>query len=94
MKTTTRYCLHPAHCTCLLPLRWCPCWYGRAPVKRQDAGSIPAAAAQESREPFARKRVLFTEVIRPDEEPVLKTGGGFEAACGFESHGFRSKNDS
>ncbi len=30
----------------------------------------------------------FTEAIRPDEEPVLKTGDGF-AVCGFESHGFR-----
>ena len=30
----------------------------------------------------------MTEVIRLDEEPVLKTGGG-HAACGFESHGFR-----
>ena len=30
-----------------------------------------------------------TEVIRPDEEPVSKTGGDFAAACGFESHGFR-----
>ena len=33
-----------------------------------------------------------TEVIRPDEEPVSKTGGGFNVACGFESHGFRSRD--
>ena len=33
-------------------------------------------------------KATLTEVIRPDEEPVLKTGGG-RAACGFESHGFR-----
>jgi hypothetical protein len=32
---------------------------------------------------------IFTEVIRPDEGPVSKTGGGFTVACGFESHGFR-----
>ena len=31
----------------------------------------------------------FTEVIRPDEEPVLKTGSPPQADCGFESHGFR-----
>jgi len=31
-----------------------------------------------------------TEVIRPDEEPVSKTGGDLMGACGFESHGFRS----
>ena len=31
-----------------------------------------------------------TEVIRPDEEPVSKTGGDFAVACGFKSHGFRS----
>jgi hypothetical protein len=31
---------------------------------------------------------LQTEAIRPDEEPVLKTGGG-AAACEFESHRFR-----
>ena len=35
-----------------------------------------------------RNFAIDTEVIRPDEEPVLKTGGG-RAACGFESHGFR-----
>src|SRR3954464_4570762 len=29
------------------------------------------------------------EAIRPDQGPVLKTGGGPWAACGFESHGFR-----
>ena len=28
------------------------------------------------------------EAIRPDEEPVLKTGDG-AAVCEFESHGFR-----
>ena len=33
-----------------------------------------------------------TEVIRPDEEPVSKTGGDFAVACGFESHGFRSSS--
>ncbi len=33
---------------------------------------------------------LRTEVIRLDEEPVLKTGGR-TATCGFESHGFRSE---
>ena len=32
----------------------------------------------------------LTEVIRPDEEPVLKTGQRARLACGFESHGFRS----
>ena len=26
-------------------LRWSSCWYEQAPVKRTDAGSIPAAAA-------------------------------------------------
>ena len=26
-------------------LRWGPCWYGQAPVKRHVAGSIPATAA-------------------------------------------------
>ena len=31
---------------------------------------------------------LLTEVIRLDEDPVLKTGGD-KVACGFESHGFR-----
>ena len=30
------------------------------------------------------------EVIRPDEEPVLKTGAA-NHRCGFESHGFRSR---
>ena len=28
-------------------MRWGLCWYGRAPVKRHDAGSIPAVAAFE-----------------------------------------------
>jgi hypothetical protein len=47
----------------------------------------------EKVENLSRTRTsLFTEVIRPDEEPVLKTGGGLYAACGFESHGFRSRN--
>src|SRR4029079_3405666 len=27
-------------------LRWGPCWYGRAPVKRTDTGSIPVTAAR------------------------------------------------
>ena len=36
--------------------------------ERLDVGSIPAPAA----------RWVATEVIRPDEEPVLKTGGGLE----------------
>jgi hypothetical protein len=31
--------------TVLTRLRWGPCWYGRAPVKRHVAGSIPATAA-------------------------------------------------
>ena len=35
--------------------------YGQAALNRRGAGSIPAAAT--------------LEVIRPDEEPVLKTGG-------------------
>jgi hypothetical protein len=26
-------------------LRWGPCWYGQAPVKRTDTGSIPVTAA-------------------------------------------------
>ena len=33
-----------------------------------------------------------TEVIRPDEEPVSKTGGDFAVACGFKAHGFRSSS--
>lgn len=69
-------------------LRWVPCWYGKTTVNRPDAGSIPAAAACQSR---GKKKVrnakscsslkshapsLSTEVIRPDEEPVSKTGAG------------------
>ena len=27
-------------------MRWGPCWYGQAAVNRNDAGSIPATAAQ------------------------------------------------
>ena len=45
-------------------------------LNQEGVGSIPT--------PELRR----TEVIRPDEEPVLKTGGG-GAACEFESHGFR-----
>ena len=34
--------------------------------------------------------IVNTEVIRLDEEPVLKTGGRIErSACGFESYRFR-----
>lgn len=33
----------------LYKLRWSPCWYGQAPVKRPYAGSIPAAAAFDCR---------------------------------------------
>ena len=32
------------------------------------------------------------EVIRLDEEPVLKTGDVRKGVCGFESHGFRSQS--
>jgi hypothetical protein len=38
---------------------------------------------------FAARLSRCTEVIRPDEEPVSKTGGDLLGACGFESHGFR-----
>ena len=31
--------------TALTRLRWGPCWYGQAPVKRTDTGSIPVTAA-------------------------------------------------
>ena len=37
-------------------LRWCSCWYGQAPVKRRDAGSIPAAAAVVHKEGQANWR--------------------------------------
>ena len=35
------------------------------------------------------KSAFKLEVIRLDEEPVLKTGGCRNVACEFESHGFR-----
>ena len=33
-------------------LRWGPCWYGQAPVKRTDTGSIPVTAAQRKDKPM------------------------------------------
>src|SRR3954451_22836655 len=56
------------------------CWSLRHTLNVEVAGSIPA--------PGTRLHAL-TEAIRPDQGPVLKTGGGPWAACGFESHGFR-----
>src|SRR4051794_15616783 len=56
------------------------CWSLRHTLNVEVAGSIPA--------PGTRLHAL-TEAIRPDQGPVLKTGGGVSAACGFESHGFR-----
>ena len=32
-----------------LTLRWGLCWYGQAPVKRTDTGSIPVTAARNGR---------------------------------------------
>ena len=57
--------------TVLTRLRWGPCWYGRAPVKRHVAGSIPATAAY-SRKPSGRMRSLLENRWRQS------------AACGFE----------
>ena len=36
-----------------------------------------------------RRAAPNTEVIRLDEEPVLKTGAATIGRCGFKSHGFR-----
>lgn len=41
--------------------------------ERLHVGSIPASAAFDT---------VTTEVIRPDEEPVLKTGGGAQPLVG------------
>ena len=59
----------------LTSLRWGLCWYGRAPVKRHDAGSIPATAA-------------FTEgQANWRWQPPRKRSS--DEPCGFDSLTFR-----
>ncbi len=87
--------LLPASCPQHLPpalCGWCPCGTGGRLLSAKTQVRFLPPQLKKSKNLSHRKRSLFTEVIRPDEEPVLKTGGGFEAACGFESHGFRSRN--
>jgi hypothetical protein len=60
-------------------MRWSLCWYRQAAVNRPDAGSIPAAAADDSERVV---RIDLKEVIRPDEGPVLKTGGEHDSLVG------------
>lgn len=85
MKTTTRSCLHPAYRP--LPPAHCSCGGARVgtggrllSAKTQVRFLPPQLAKVEN---LSRSRTsLHMEVIRPDEEPVLKTGGGFESLVG------------
>ena len=43
-------------------LRWGPCWYGQAPVKRTDTGSIPVVVSMAVAQPAERQAVNLVGV--------------------------------
>ena len=56
-------------------LRWGPCWYGQAAVKRPDAGSIPATAALNG-----RASQLATATVPKTVEPPTSRVPGLEGS--------------
>ena len=58
------------------------------PVLKTGGGEEPLVSSSLT---ASALRTEITEVIRIGEEPAWKAGGGSDAACGFESHGFRSE---
>jgi hypothetical protein len=54
-----------------LQLRWGPCWYGRAPVKRTDTGSIPVTATRNGR----ASQWAMAAVSKTAEPPTSRVPG-------------------
>src|SRR5262249_23140075 len=85
-------------------LRWGPCWYGQAPVKRTDTGSIPVTAAERKnlrgRLTVGSDALNVLMLVRFQPPQLQRKSSGWmrtlsrkqlvaRATCGFESHGFR-----